>query len=54
VPILLVPLAIGTSTGDAGPGWGIALEIAFPIAALLTAIGVAVGRRFFPRVAAVD
>jgi hypothetical protein len=47
MPIVLVPLAIGTSTGDAGPGWGIALELAFPIAALLTALGVLLGRRLF-------
>lgn len=48
LPILLVPLATGTSTGDAGPGWAIALELAFPIAAALTALGVLAGRRFFP------
>ena len=54
VPIVLAPLAIGTTTGDAGPGWGIALEIAFPIAAVLTALGVALGRRLFPRTAPIE
>ncbi|MGZ4382910.1 MAG: hypothetical protein ACXVZ3_15970, partial [Gaiellaceae bacterium] len=44
LPVVLGPLAIGTSTGDAGAGWALALFLAAPIAAALVAAGVVLGR----------